>query len=172
MRSGAAAAVVLVAVLSTALAQGARADGDDSPRSAGFVRAHWDYPQRASVGFGVIATPGSASGECSSACLYQGMTFQGSGGIDGGEVAIGYGRLVGELGRNPWMIQRTFVGYGVRAAAIRTWGTSSAVPIGTYVGVEGAMTVAQFGLRLGVYRGAESDSPSGWRIFGGAGWGF
>jgi hypothetical protein len=64
------------------------------------------------------------------------------------------------------------VGYGLRAAAIRTWGAGSAVPVGTYVGIEGAMTMAQFGLRLGVYRGTESESRAGWRIFGGAGWGF
>ena len=43
----------------------------------------------------------------------------------------------------------------------------------TFLGVEGAMAVAQFGLRLGVFqRVATSDGENDWRVFGGLGWGF
>jgi hypothetical protein len=144
------------------------ADGPDTWRTAGLIRAHWDYPAQASVGFGVIVAKMPSSFDCRTPCHFNGVTFQGSAGIGGGELAVGYGSLVGETGREDWLIRRSFIGYGVRAAAVRTWGTSTPDSEGdTFLGVEGAMAVAQFGLRLGVFHG-END----WRVFGGLGWGF
>jgi len=149
-------------------------DPEDAPRTAGFFRAHWDYPAKASVGFGVVAARMPASFECQSACLYQGLTVHGAAGLGGGELALGYGRLAAESGRTHWLLQRTYVGYGLRAALVRTWGSSTLEPQGaTFLGVEAAMTVAQFGLRLGVFHDiGGSPEAVGWRIFGGAGWGF
>jgi hypothetical protein len=62
----------------------------------------------------------------------------------------------------------------VRAAAVRTWGASTLDPQGaTYLGVEGAGVVAQFGMRLGVFRRVETvPGKKDWRVFGGAGWNF
>lgn len=146
----------------------------DTRRTAGFFRAHWDYPAKASLGFGVIAARMPASFECKSACLYQGVTVQAAAGLGAGELALGYGRIAAEAGPTNWLLRKTFVGYGLRAALVRTWGTSTLEPEGaTFLGVEGAMTVAQFGLRLGVFHGiGGSPDRVGWRVFGGMGWGF
>lgn len=169
---------VLATVLAVAFASGLvpiRAeDSGDVPRSAGFFRVHWDYPAKASLGFAVIAARMPATFECKSACLFQGLTVHGAAGLGGGELALGYGRVAAEAGRTHWLLQRTYVGYGLRAALVRTWGSSTLAPQGaTFLGVEAAVTVAQFGLRLGLFHDV-GGSPEGvgWRIFGGVGWGF
>jgi hypothetical protein len=149
----------------------------DSPpavRSNGLIRLHWDYPAKVSLGFGVIAARVPANYECKTPCLFHGLTVQGAAGIGGGELAVGYGSFVGETGPGTWLIRRTFIGYGVRAAAVRTWGASTLDPQGaTYLGIEGAGVVAQFGIRLGVFRRVETvPGKKDWRVFGGAGWSF
>jgi hypothetical protein len=149
-------------------------DPGEEPRTAGLIRAHWDYPAKASFGFGVIAARLPADFRCFTSCLYHGVTVQGAAGLGGGELAVGYGSVVGDTGLGERLVRRVYVGYGVRAAVVRTWGASTLDPEGaTFFGVEGAMTVAQFGLRLGVFHRAEPVSgQSDWRLFGGAGWGF
>jgi len=150
--------------------------GDDPERSrtAGVLSATWSYPTKATLGFGVIATRMPANFECQTPCRFQGVTLQGTAGLGGGELAIGYGSLVGETGGGRWMLRRVFFGYGVRAAVVRTWGSSTLDPAGaTFAGVEGALTIAQFGLKLGVFHRIEPvPGQTDWRIFGGAGWGF
>lgn len=156
-------------------ATGVRAeDAGDAPRTAGLIGASWNYPTRATVDFGVIATHMPASFECRTACLFHGATIQVVAGLGGGELAVGYGSLIGETGSGSWLLRRVFVGYGVRAAVVRTWGLSTLDPSGaTFLGVEGAMTIAQFGMKLGVFRELEPVSGErDWRVFGGAGWGF
>jgi hypothetical protein len=149
------------------------AEAPETSRTAGLIGAYWAYPTKASVDFGVIAARLPADYECKTPCLFRGLTFQLSAGLGGGELALGYGSLVGETGRGEWLLRRVFVGYGVRAAVVRTWGMSTLDPTGaTFLGVEGAMTIAQFGLRLGVFRQVEGVSNQDWRVFGGAGWGF
>ena len=150
-------------------------DASEASRTAGLLRVHWDYPAKASLGFGVIATRMPANFECKTACLFHGVTIQGAAGLGAGELALGYGSLVGETtGPGEWLLRRVYVGYGVRAAVVRTWGASTLDPSGaTFLGVEGAMTVAQFGMRLGVFHRVEPVPGQGdWRVFGGAGWGF
>ena len=143
-------------------------------RTNGLMRVHWDYPAKASLGFGVIAARIPANYGCKTPCLFHGLTIQGAAGIGGLELAVGYGSFVGETGPGSWLIRRTFIGYGVRAAAVRTWGASPLDPHGaTYLGVEAAGVVAQFGLRLGVFRRVETvPGKKDWRVFGGAGWNF
>jgi hypothetical protein len=146
----------------------------EASRTAGVIGASWVYPTEATLDFGVIATRMPASYECKTSCLFRGVTVQVAAGLGGSEFALGYGSLIGESGSGVWLLRRVFVGYGVRAAVVRTWGLSTLDPSGaTFLGVEGAMTVAQFGLKLGVFHRVEPVSGQGdWRIFGGAGWGF
>ena len=154
---------------------GVRADDlPAAPRTAGLIAAYWGYPTKATVGFGVIASRLPSNFECKTPCLFHGVTIQVAAGLGGGELALGYGSLVGETGSGAWLLRRAFIGYGVRAAMVRTWGLSTLDPSGaTFVGVEGAVTVAQFGLRLGVFHRIPSVSgQDDWRVFGGAGWGF
>ena len=149
-------------------------DAAEAPRTAGILGAYWGYPTKASLDFGVIATKMPANFECKTPCSFRGVTLQGAAGLGGGEFAVGYGSLIGETGRGRWLLRRVFVGYGVRAALVRTWGISTLDPDGaTFVGIEGAMTVAQFGMRLGLFRRVEPVAGQyDWRVFGGAGWGF
>ena len=149
-------------------------DSAEAPRTAGLIGAFWNYPTKATIGFGMIATRMPANFECHTACLFRGVTLQGSAGLGGGELALGYGSLMGETGRGNWLLRRAFVGYGVRASVVRTWGLSTLDPGGaTFLGVEGAMTVAQFGIRLGVFHRVEpAAGQADWQVFGGAGWGF
>ena len=147
---------------------------DSAFRSAGLIRVHWDYPAKASLGFGVMVARVPKDFECKTACHFHGVTVQGAAGLGGGELAVGYGGLVGETGQGHWLIRRVYVGYGVRAAAVRTWGASTLDPSGaTFLGAEAAATIAQFGIRLGVFRRVEEVyGKKDWRVFGGAGWSF
>ena len=170
-RTRAAAAALIIAASGSAFADG---DLPDARRSGGLIRAHWDYPAEASVGFGVIVTRMPGNFDCKTTCNYRGATIQGSVGLGAGELAIGYGSVVGETGHGDWLLRRVFVGYGVRAALLRTWGESSLTPEGrTYWGVEGAFTLSQFNVMIGVFRPVSpSDDLRSWHVFGGAGWGF
>ena len=164
-----------IAAASAAPVVAAASNGVEATRTAGLVRAHADYPTIASVAFGVIVAKLPQSFECrTTPCLFSGLTLQAAAGVGGGEVALGFGRLTGETGRGNWLIRRPYIGYGVRAAALRTWGEAALVPAGdTFLGVEGAFTVAQFGIRLGVFRRTETvQGEKDWRLFGGMGWGF
>ena len=68
---------------------------------------------------------------------------------DGLAPGPGYSHAV--TGRGRWVMRPPFVGYGVRAALERTWGSGASDAHGnTYVGLEGAFGVAQVGVRLGV----------------------
>ena len=166
-----------VGLLVAALSRSAAVCADDSgpaTRTGGLLRAHVDYPAKFSVGFGLIAARMPANYTCHTSCYFHGLTVQGAAGLGAGEFSIGYGSVIGETGRGDWLLRRVYLGYGVRAAVVRTWGESTVDPQGaTYLGVEGAATIAQFGLRLGVFRreGSVRGQPD-WRVFGGAGWSF
>jgi hypothetical protein len=166
--------LALAAFSSVDPAFGGEGDGPEKTRTAGLLRVHWDYPAKASLGFGVVVAKLPSSFECHTSCLFHGLTVQGAAGLGGGEVAVGYASVIGETGRGDWLLRHAYVGYGVRAAAVRTWGASTLDPHGaTYLGVEGAMVIAQFGLRIGVFRRTEPVvGEKDWRIFGGVGWGF
>jgi hypothetical protein len=149
-------------------------DAPDATRSGGLLRASWGYPSQATLGFGVVVTKMPANYDCKTTCYYRGATIQGSAGTGAGELAIGYGSLVGETTRGDWLLRHVYVGYGVRLAVLRTWGSSTLEPQGaTFWGVEGAFTIGQFSMTMGAFRPMAPDgSDHQWRIFGGAGWGF
>jgi hypothetical protein len=170
-----AARIALLVLLPLGIVHAATAaDAPPATRTGGLLRASWDYPTQATLGFGVVVTTMPANYDCKTTCFYRGATIQGSAGTGGGELAIGYGSLVGETGHGDWLLRHVYVGYGVRMALLRTWGMSSLDPHGTtFWGVEGAFTVGQFSLTMGAFRPtAPDDDQRAWRIFGGAGWGF
>jgi len=143
-------------------------------RTGGLLRAAWEYPAQAALTFGTIVTRMPSDFDCTTTCPYRGATVQGTVGMGAGQLAIGYGSLVGETGRGDWLLRRVYVGYGVRMALLRTWGTSELDPEGrTYWGLQGAFTISQFSLTFGAYRPTSpSDDVPSWQLFGGAGWGF
>ena len=167
----------LAAAIALSLCGSLCARADDVPterRTGGLLRAAWAYPGQASLTFGTIVTRMPADYDCTTVCPYRGATIQGTVGMGAGELAIGYGSLVGETGRGDWLLRRVYLGYGFRMALMRTWGTSEIAPDGTtFWGVEGAFTITQFSLTLGAFRPVRpGDDPRSWRAFGGIGWGF
>ena len=143
-------------------------------RTGGLLRAAWQYPGQASLTFGTIVARMPHDWDCKTTCSYRGATIQGTAGMGAGQLAIGYGSLIGETGRGDWLLRRVYLGYGVRMALLRTWGTSELYPEGTtFWGIEGAFTIAQFSMTAGAFRTIHpGDDTRTWRLFGGAGWGF
>lgn len=168
--------IALLAALCLSLPAAAAAadDAPDAARTAGLLRVHWDYPAKASLGFGVIVARMPANFDCKTTCLYRGTTIQGAAGLGAGELSIGYGSAVAETGRGDWLLRHVYIGYGVRASLLRTWGASELDPHGaTFLGIQGAFTVTQFSVTLGAYyRTTPIEGDTSWRVFGGIGWGF
>lgn len=167
-------ALGIAALVLFAPAAAAAEDAPNALRTGGLLRVHWDYPAKASLGFGVILARMPANFDCKTTCLYRGSTIQGAAGLGAGELAVGYGSMVAETGRGDWLLRHVYMGYGVRASLLRTWGSSTLDPAGaTFLGVQGAFTVTQFSVTMGVYRRVTSvEGENGWRVFGGIGWGF
>ena len=164
----------LAGVLVCAAAPAVADDGPAEARTGGLLRAHWNYPAKAQLGFGVVVGHMPEDFDCKTTCLFRGVSIQGAAGPGAGELAIGYASLVGETGRGDWLLRHVYMGWGVRAAMVRTWGSSTLDPEGaTFAGVEGAFTIAQVGITLGFFRRFESiPGESDWKVFGGMGWGF
>jgi len=137
-------------------------------------RISWSYPQKAGGALGAIVSRIPSDYDCTTTCLLRGLMVQGSAGLGGGELALGYGSLVGETGASRRFLRHPYVGWGARAAFVRTWGLSELEPQGaSFVGAEAAVTIAQFNLVVGLFHELGSEpSGRGVRVFGGAGWGF
>ena len=166
-----ASVVVMAALLATSVW------ADDAPserRTGGLIRAAWEYPGQVSFTFGTIVTRMPSDYDCTTVCPYRGATIQGTVGWGAGKLAIGYGSLVGETERGTWLLRRVYLGYGLRMALLRTWGSSQLDPHGvTFWGGEAAFTITQFSLTAGAYRPVDPGAdPRSWRLFGGIGWGF
>ncbi|HEX4823800.1 MAG TPA: hypothetical protein VFV19_05780 [Candidatus Polarisedimenticolaceae bacterium] len=166
------AAVIIAVLLGTTAAL-----ADDAPmerRSGGLIRAALEYPGQVSFTFGTIVTSMPADYDCTTVCPYRGATVQGTVGWGAGKLAIGYGSLVGETGAAKWLLKRVYLGYGLRMALLRTWGSSNLDPHGvTFWGGEAAFTITQFSITAGAYRPVDPGAdPRSWRLFGGVGWGF
>jgi hypothetical protein len=149
-------------------------DADRERRVYGLARVHWDYPLKLTGGSGIFVTSLPRDYDCTTTCPMRGFTFQGAVGTGGGEASVGYASMVAETGRSRWFLRHVYVGYGVRAAYVRTWGASTLSPEGDdFLGLQTAFTIAQFSLTLGAFRRVPSDDPgSPTKVFGGIGWGF
>jgi hypothetical protein len=145
-----------------------------SDRAYAVGRIQWCYPQKLAGTIGVIVTRLPADYDCATTCLLRGMTFQANAGLAGGGLALGYGSLVGETGASRRFLRHPYVGWGARAAYLRTWRGSELDPGGaSFLGGEAGVTIAQFSLVVGLFHPVGPDpSQGGWRVFGGAGWGF
>jgi len=149
-------------------------DADTMRRVYALGRVQIDYPRRLTASSGFIVTRLPRDFDCTTTCLIQGPTVHGTLGLSGAGLAVGYGSLVGETGASGSFLRHAFVGWGARAAYLRTWRGAWDAPEGAdYAGVEAAATAAQFALTFGVYRHVGAGAPEAdWRVFFGAGWGF
>lgn len=149
-------------------------EAEQSRRTYTLGRIQWSYPQKLAGTIGVIVTRLPKDYDCATTCLLRGLTVQGTAGIGGGGLALGYGSLVGETGASRRFIRHPYVGWGARAAFLRTWRGSELTPGGAdFLGAEAGVTIAQFNLVVGIFHTLGPDPPvQNWRVFGGAGWGF
>lgn len=159
----------------TPLAELIRQEKDsESLRWVGIIRARLSYPQRFSVGLGAMAAPQPAEHECIEVCLYRGPIAQIEPGISGGQISFGWARLVADRRREGPFLTDVYIGWGIRAAVLRTWRNSGLTPEEqTLVGIEGQVSVARVGFTLGVmYRLSPDHERSRYLVVGGIGWGF
>ena len=137
------------------------------------ARARWSYPQKISAGIGAMIAEQPRDADCHSSCALKGWMFQVEPGLKGIQGSIGWGKLVGETGRNKRMMRKANFAWSVRAAVLRTWGDSPLTPKKqTLVGVEGSFSIISINLSLGIMRSLASDPFHDWRITGGLGLGF
>jgi len=140
----------------------------------GTLRARLSYPQIASVGVGALWAAQPEDHECVEVCHYRGLIMQAEPGLSGGQFSVGWGRLVADRRRDGPFLTDVYVGWGLRAAVLRTWGDSPLDPEDqTLVGLEGQAAVARVGFTLGVMRRISPEQGGGRTVVtGGIGWGF
>ena len=148
----------------SSLSEAIRAElGNTSRRWIGSARIRASYPQRLSVGLGVLTARLPRAHECA--------------GLAGGQLGIGYARVIGERRGGSPFLTHVYLGWGVRAVVLRTWGEASVTPANqTLAGVEGQFSVARASFSLGVLQRVSPGDVDGdgkrVLITGGIGWGF
>jgi hypothetical protein len=149
-------------------------DADRSRRVYGLARIHWDYPTELTGGSGILVTKLPRDYDCTTTCPMRGFTLQGAVGTGGAEASFGYASMVAETGKSRAFLRHVYVGYGIRAAYVRTWGSSNLSPEGDdFVGVQSGWTIAQFSITFGVFRRVPASDPGDrTKVFAGIGWGF
>ncbi len=158
----------------SALQQQIRAEqADQRRRWMVLTRLRLSHPQRVSAGISAIRSRQPSTWDCSTVCEFQGPVLQVEPGINGLQFAAGHAVVFGETGRTgPW-ISNVMMGYGWKAAWLRTWGDADLSPTGQdLVGLEGEFTVIQVHFSLGLFRALDGDARNRWSIAGGIGWGF
>jgi hypothetical protein len=143
-------------------------------RKVGLLGVRLSHPQYVSASLGVLWTKQPKDYDCTTLCDFRGATVEIEPGIAGAQVGAGYAILVGDKGRNRFFLRRVYIGWGVKAAFLRTWGNDSLQPESqSFLGIEGRFTVTRINLRLGVFRSLSSDEVNKpWMVTGGIGWGF
>lgn len=159
------------------LATPAVADSLDGPvvdRRSTTLRARFAWPQQAAFAAGVLFHRQPENLTCDTVCRIRGWHLQGEAGTGGGQIAFGWATLAGQHGPRVRALSRPYMAFAVRAAILRTWGTSTLTPTErTLAGVEGAWSVARVSLALTVMRDLDDDRVgSRWLVGGGLGWGF
>jgi hypothetical protein len=149
-------------------------DADRTRRVYGLARVHWDYPTELTGGSGILVTRLPKDYDCTTTCPMRGFTLQGALGTGGAEASFGYASMVAETGKSRAFLRHVYVGYGIRAAYVRTWGSSNLSPEGDdFVGVQSGWTIAQFSITFGVFRRVPASDPGDrTKVFAGIGWGF
>ena len=147
---------------------------DTEVRLIGLRRARISYPLKLSGGVGVMRVRQPRNFDCSTVCDHRGYFAAIEPGLGGIQVSWGYAWLVGERKLNRAFLSDIYAGWGVRAAALRTWGSSAFDPPGqTFFGVAGDLTVTSANVSLGVFRRVNrGEHEEKWLGMIGVGWGF
>ncbi len=160
----------------TSIADQVRADVDDtSLRWVGIARVRYSTPMQFSVGAGAVVTRVPSSHDCVAFCEYRGLVLHLEPGSAGGQIGVGYGRLI--AGRRPGsaFLNSIYVGWSGRAVLLRTWGDSDLDPARqTLAGFEAQFSFPRVSFTLGAMRrisSAHQDADS-YVYTAGIGWGF
>jgi hypothetical protein len=149
-------------------------DRDVERRVVGLTRFRVSFPQRASAAVGAMMVRQPARYDCSTVCEFKGLFVQAEPGLSGGELSAGYAVVMGEKGRNEHFLSRVYMGYGIKAALLRTWNDADLTPSDqTLLGIEGEFAVIHVNFSLGLFRHVGSgEVRDPWVVAGGVGWGF
>ena len=153
-----------------------RADVDaTSLRWFGTARARYSTPLQFSIGVGALVTRLPDSHDCVEFCEYRGLVLQAEPGTAGGQLGVGFARLMGRRRPSSPFLTDVYVGWGARAVVLRTWGDSGLDPsVQTLAGLEAQFTLVRFSFSAGVMRRISSahDDADRFVYTAGFGWGF
>ena len=158
------------------LAARVRADVDEtSLRWLGIARVRYSIPLEFSAGGGAVLARMPASHDCSTFCEYRGFVAQIEPGSAGGQLGVGYARVIAANKARSAFLNNVYVGWSARAVLVRTWGDSELDPARqTLAGFEGQFALPRISFNLGVLRRI-SSAPEGTDRYvytAGIGWGF
>ena len=158
------------------LVERVQADIDEtSLRWLGITRVRYSIPLEFSVGGGVVVARVPASHDCATFCEYRGFVAQLEPGSAGGQLGVGYARLIGAHKPRSAFLNNVYVGWSARAVLVRTWGDSDLDPARqTLAGFEGQFALPRITFNLGVLRRISSAHEDADRYVytAGIGWGF
>ncbi len=142
-------------------------------RGVGLLRVRAGYPQIASAALSALVVREPADCQCANFCALRGFHAQLDVGITAATLSAGYASIDARR-RLGWpFATAVFLGYGLRAALMRSYAPSSLVPpVATYGGVEGSFSIAHVSFTLGCLRRLDSGEGGHWLWTGGIGWGF
>jgi hypothetical protein len=147
---------------------------DRVTRTVGLARVRLTYPQEISGAIGAMLVKQPRDYDCTTVCDFKGPMGQLEPGLAGAQLSLGYGKLVGEKGRNSFFLSNIYVGYGFKAALLRTWSNSELNPPNqTFLGAEAEVTFTSVNFSLGFFQhidGQKGDDSN--LISAGIGWGF
>lgn len=143
----------------------------------GLMRVRWHDTQLLSAGLGAMFVKQPQQADCSVGCSLRGWHFEVEPGIYGVQAGLGWGKLVGETGRNGRLLHTVHFGWSVRGVVLRSWGNSSLYPQSqTLVGVEAGLSIIRLNFSMGLlrslYSGPGEEYGHDWILTTGVGWGF
>lgn len=158
------------------IADRVRADVDEtSLRWLGVARVRYSIPLEFSAGGGAILARIPASYDCTTFCEYRGFVAQIEPGSAGGQLGVGYARVIAAQKPRSAFLNTVYVGWGARAVLVRTWGDSELDPARqTLAGFEGQFALPRITFNVGVLRRISSAHQDADRYVytAGIGWGF
>jgi hypothetical protein len=152
----------------------AAADRTRESRHYLLLAADVSYPKRVSGSLAVLFTSVPTYLDCRGVCDMRGMVAQIEPGLAGGQVSLGFARIIAQAGESERVLSRFYLAYGLKAALLRTWGDSPFDPEDqTLAGIESEFSIDRVNFRLGVFRRISNvGSKEHLIVTGGLGWGF
>lgn len=136
--------------------------------------AHLSNPEvlAASLSYLDASLPTSYNGR--SLTIFEGPLAQMVLGLNGGRLALGWGRVFGEKRFGSLFLSDVFLGYAVKGALLQTWTDPlGADPDRTFLGLEGEASIVRVNFRLGLFHILEnSEQADPWLATVGIGYGF